>query len=570
MESGGPIITLKDVGFSYDGVHWVLRGISLSVRRGERVAILGHNGSGKSTFVKILGALLTPSQGACFVRGRVSLVFQNPESQIVGAVVEDDAAFAPENQGIEPAEIERRVAWALEKVGLLHKRKALSSALSGGEKQRLALAGALAAVGPDPACLVLDEPTAMLDPQGRAEVEDVLRYLHGAGAAIVQVTHQIESVTGADRVLVLSQGEWAWQGSREAFWDAAGSLGFGLPPLVSLRRCLGVVVESDSVDGLAKAIIAFFPSLRTKDREKEREKEMEKERKQERFSPVVSRSFFQVRDLGCGFGAGTPVETLVLENVSCFIPAGGWFSILGRTGSGKSTLIQHLNGLYPVQSGEISIIGAQGELVSLPIRGTELRNLRRRVGLVFQSPEDQLFSPTVREELAFAPLNWGLSKKEADAAAAEAMRLVGLGEEYLERSPLRLSGGERRLAAIASVLAAGPECLVLDEPTAGLDAAYRARIVELLSWLKEEGKAIVTVTHDFEMAFERSDRIFVMDGGRGLFEGSVTGALPALLERESALLPEVLQLCDSLRREGLSVPLTWDADELLESLRVSE
>ena len=569
MESGGPVIALKDVGFSYDGVHWVLRGISLSVRRGERVAVLGHNGSGKSTFVKVLGALLTPSQGACFVHGQVSLVFQNPESQIVGAVVEDDAAFAPENQGVEPAEIERRVTWALEKVGLLHKKKTLSSALSGGEKQRLALAGALTAIGPDPACLVLDEPTAMLDPQGRAEVEDVLRDLHGAGATIVQVTHQIESVMGADRVLVLSQGEWAWQGSREAFWDAAGYLGFGLPPLVSLRRRLGIVVESDSVDGLTKAITAFFPNLRTKDL---RTKDREKARKQERFSPAVPRSFFQVRELGCDFGAGTPVETRVLENVSCFIPAGGWFSILGRTGSGKSTLIQHLNGLYPVQRGEISIIDPQGKLVSLPGKGTELRNLRRRVGLVFQSPEDQLFSPTVREELAFAPLNWGLSKEEADAAAAEAMRLVGLGEEYLERSPLRLSGGERRLVAIASVLAAGPECLVLDEPTAGLDAAYRARIVELLSWLKGEGKAIVTVTHDFEMAFGRSDRIFIMDGRRGLFEGSVTGALPALLARESekTLLPEVLRLCDSLRREGLNVPLTWDAGELLESLGVRE
>jgi energy-coupling factor transport system ATP-binding protein len=556
-----PVIALREVGFSYDKGRPVLKGLSLFVSRGERVAVLGRNGSGKSTLVKILGALLTPSQGTCFARGRVSLVFQNPENQIVGAVVEDDVAFAPENQGVEPIEIERRVVWALEKVGLLHKKKALSSALSGGEKQRLALAGALAAIGPGvSACLVLDEPTAMLDPQGRAEVESVLRELHAAGTTIVQVTHQIENVTLADRVLVLSQGEWIWQGDREAFWDAAESLGFSLPPLVSLRRRLvakGITVNANSIDDLAETIAAFFSSLGTEEGE--------------RLCPdVLPLSFFQVRDLGCGFGAGTPVETRVLTNVSCAVPAGKWFSILGRTGSGKSTLVQHLNGLYPIQSGEISIL-SEGEFVPLPKKGTELRNLRRRVGLVFQSPEDQLFSPTLREELTFAPLNWGLSKEKADAAAARAVELVGLGREYLERSPLRLSGGERRLAAIASVLSADPECLVLDEPTAGLDAVYRSQVVELLSRLKGEGRTIVTVTHDFEMAFEWSDRVFVIEGGRGLFEGSVASALSALLERESenVMLPEVLRLCGRLKRQGLCVPLTWDVDGLFEALHES-
>jgi energy-coupling factor transport system ATP-binding protein len=184
------------------------------------------------------------------------------------------------------------------------------------------------------------------------------------------------------------------------------------------------------------------------------------------------------------------------------------------------------------------------------------------VGLVFQSPEDQLFSPTVSEELSFAPRNWGFSEEETETSVRRALESVGLGEAYLPRNPLLLSGGERRLAAIASVLAAEPECVILDEPTAGLDAAYRERIIALLWRLKEAGKTIVTVTHDFEMAFERSDRLLIMDGGRKVHEGSVSRVLPLLLEAGNAsTLPEILQLTGLLRQRGLPVPLTWDAEE---------
>ncbi|MDR3230651.1 MAG: ATP-binding cassette domain-containing protein, partial [Synergistaceae bacterium] len=280
-----PVILLKDVDFVYDGGNRVLNGISLEVAGGERIVVLGHNGSGKSTLVKISGALQSPSQGVCFIcghdsttdsvaiHGKVSVVFQDPEAQIVGAVVEDDVAFAPENQGLPSAEIEKRVSWALERVGLLHKRAALSSALSGGEKQRLALAGAIAA---DSVCLILDEPTAMLDPEGRIEVENVLRDLHASGITIVQVTHRLEDVREADRVLVLSGGRWAWQGRGEDFPDVAESLGFELPPLENLERRLsrrGVLTSRDarsSVEALSRSILEILPPARRIDKALER------------------------------------------------------------------------------------------------------------------------------------------------------------------------------------------------------------------------------------------------------------------------------------------------------------
>jgi energy-coupling factor transport system ATP-binding protein len=251
----------------------------------------------------------------------------------------------------------------------------------------------------------------------------------------------------------------------------------------------------------------------------------------------------------------------VLKDISCEIPQGSWVSILGRTGSGKSTLIQHLNGLYKIQKGEILIEGKP-----LPQEGPELRSLRRRVGLVFQTPEDQFFSPTVREELAFAPRNWGFSPEEANLSVERALQSVGLAETYLERNPLALSGGERRLVAIASVLSADPECLILDEPTAGLDARYRGEIMALLSRLRAEGRSVVTVTHDFEMAFEYSDRLIVMRDGLKASEGEVCEVLPALLELQRAFMPNILQLSALLRENGADVPLTWDAETLCDAL----
>jgi len=238
--------------------------------------------------------------------------------------------------------------------------------------------------------------------------------------------------------------------------------------------------------------------------------------------------------------------------------------VLGRTGSGKSTLIQHLNGLYGIQAGEILIENENsGGLVPIPAKGNALRELRRKVGLVFQSPEDQLFSPTVREELAFAPMNWEFTKEDTHTSIERALQSVGLEKEYLDRNPLRLSGGERRLVAIASMLAANPECLILDEPTAGLDVKYREAVVALLSRLINMGNTIINVTHDFDMAFEHCGHLLVMDNGRLVCEGSVEDVLPVLLEMEVIMLPEIVRVSALLRARGLNVPLTWKAEDII-------
>lgn len=230
-----------------------LSGVTLQVREGEWLALIGSNGSGKSTLTKHLNALLVPTQGDCTVfgmstkdpnnvyaiRSSVAMVFQNPDNQIVGSVVEEDAAFGPENQGLPPEQIEKRVENALLSAGLLAKRRMPTYTLSGGEKQRLAVAGALAMDCP---CLVLDEPTAMLDPQGRSELLAILRSLHEGGKTIVSITHRLEEILYCDWTVVLVEGRIAWEGTVPDLLRRSDSFrewGLDVPPLMALWRALG-------------------------------------------------------------------------------------------------------------------------------------------------------------------------------------------------------------------------------------------------------------------------------------------------------------------------------------------
>lgn len=250
------VCELRDVTYVYPGGaaensgRAALSCVNLTIREGEWVTLLGSNGSGKSTLAKHLNALLVPTQGDCliygvstkdpknvfFVRSSVAMVFQNPENQIVGTVVEEDAAFGPENQGVLPEEILQRVKTALFVTGLSEKRKNPTYTLSGGEKQRLAVAGALAM---DTPCLVLDEPTAMLDPRGRADLLHVLRNLHAAGKTIVSITHRLEEILHCDRAVVLHQGKAVWEGTIPSLFlcnDSFKEWGLDTPPLVSLWK----------------------------------------------------------------------------------------------------------------------------------------------------------------------------------------------------------------------------------------------------------------------------------------------------------------------------------------------
>jgi len=498
---------------------------------------------------KIIGGIIDPSEGSCFIsgknihemefrelRGKIGMLFQDPENQIVAAMLEDDVAFAPENQGLTPDEIQLRVDMALAQTDMLKKKDSAVSALSGGEKQRAALAGVLAA---NVECLILDEPTAMLDPSGRRKIEKVLRLLHADGMTIIQITHQLEAESFSDiqKVIVLSEGQIKWQGTTNEFWDNAEILGFTVPDSLKIQRLCdskGIIFP----EGLAGII------------HRQQKEESAKESENDKF--LVEGLSFRYDE-----------KSYALRDIHADIHAGEWLSIIGRSGSGKSTLVQHLNALYKIQEGKIFFDG-----LPLPQKGEEVHTLRQRTGLVFQNPEDQLFSATVKEELEFAPKNAGFKGEALNQAVIFGLECAGLSRDFLTRSPLALSGGERRLVAIASVLSAKPEVIVLDEPLAGLDASYQRKILGMLTRLRNEGRTVVTVTHDLDMALHYSDRILLLRDSRVINEGRPDEIIRDIMDAtKPEAWPEVLRISDEIRKVNPDFPLIYDYEEFAKCLQ---
>jgi energy-coupling factor transport system ATP-binding protein len=256
---------------------------------------------------------------------------------------------------------------------------------------------------------------------------------------------------------------------------------------------------------------------------------------------------------------GTPLETKALSGVDLTVEAGTWVAVVGQTGSGKSTLAQHLNALLVPTSGCVVVDG-----VPTTAETSVLRSVRRKVGLVFQYPEHQLFAESVSEEMAFGPRNWKFTEEEIHETTRRTMSLLGLPEELLSRSPFHLSGGQKRRLCIASVLASRPDYLVLDEPTAGMDAPGRKELLGLLKGLVEEKIGVVHITHDLELALALADQVIVLEKGKTVFCGSPDSLMDELLERpiRGLCLPPILELVSGLRDYGYPVPYTLDAEML--------
>jgi len=560
LESGRPITALRDV--------------SLTIEAGEYVAVIGRNGSGKSTLAKHLNALLLPTAGQVTVdgmntrdlahtrdiRSRVGMVFQDPDNQIVATVVEEDVAFGPENLGVPRTEIVRRINQALQAVGLDGHRQRPPHLLSAGQRQRVAIAGALAMA---PRYLILDEATAMLDPQGRRDVLNIARSLHEAGMAIIHITHFMEEAVEADRVIVLSDGRVALDGStRQVFTQAnkLRQLGLDLPPVAQLAHRLHrsipnmragaltcdelvELVASQFADGkplhdrnAADAPSPFGGSLPGGTLAPGQEDGRE---------PAIV-----VEGLRHTYMAGTPLETTALHDVNLSVGRGEIVGLIGPTGSGKSTLLQHLNGLLRPQAGHVWV-----EEMDLADSKVDVRQVRRAVGLVFQQPEDQLFERYVGDDIAFGPQALGLSLDEQRERVRWAMEAVGLDfEGFKDRLTFTLSGGERRKVALAGVLALRPRVLVLDEPTAGLDPASHR---EFLGWLvrfhREAGVPIIIATHNMDDIAQVAGRVYVLVDGRTVAGGSPREifAHPDLLAGYGLGVPPMAEVMQGLRVLGL-------------------
>lgn len=482
--------------------------VTLEVCRGERVCVLGANGSGKSTLASVICGLLAPDEGDIELAGhavctggvpdltayrdarrQLGLVFQNPDDQIVTSVVADDVAFGPENLGVPRAQIATRVARELRRVAMEKYAHADPSRLSGGQRQRVCIAGALAM---EPAVLVLDEPSSLLDVRGRAAIMRVMGRLAAAGATLVHVTHFMDEALAADRVIVMQHGHVALEGTPDEVFATKNAqvieaLGLEMP----FEARLAAALRADASDGGAIAAPGA-PS----------------DEKPAACAPAAKPLAILARDLGFSYGP----DAQALDGVSLEVPVRATTAIVGQTGSGKSTLLRLLCGLEAADAGSLTVCGINAATK----RGR--RQIRRAVGYVMQHPERQLFAQTVAEDVAFGPRNQGLSAAEVERRVAHALDLVGLADRR-DASPFELSGGQQRLAAIAGVLAMEPELLVLDEPTAGLDPRGRARLRALMADLAAHGVTLLQVTHSMEDA-ARADHVVVLDQSHVLAAGT--------------------------------------------------
>lgn len=561
-----PIIRIEHLSHTYgaDGPRPVqaLRDVNLTIGKGEYVVLLGHNGSGKSTLARHLNALLLPTAGNVWVRGwntkerthwreirsTVGMVFQSPDNQIVATIVEEDVAFGPENLGAPQPEIVRRVDWSLEQVNMLPFRQRAPHRLSGGQKQRICIAGVLAM---QPEVLVLDEATALLDPLGRQEVLEIVHRLNQEeGVTIVAVTHFMHEAIEADRVIVMDGGQIALEGApRELFRQAERlrTLQLDVPPITELALALHERMPDfpPNVLTIEEMVEALRGNLGIGNRAAGNEG-------QKHFpqSPIPDpQSLISTKNLAHYYMRDTPLMVKAISDIDMEIGRGEIIGILGHTGSGKSTVVQHFNGLMRPHEGTVTVLGQ--ELNAVPV---DLRAIRQRVGLVFQFPEAQLFEQFVGDDVAYGPRNLKLSREEVRARVRKAMEAVGLGfEEFKDRLTFSLSGGEMRRVALAGVLALEPEVLVLDEPTAGLDPQGREQLLDYLRTLHSQGVTLVIISHNMEELAQLCHRLYVLADGRTVMTGA-PGEIFAQANELQALglgVPTVTRLMAALVTAGL-------------------
>jgi len=569
-------IELENVSFAYRDplgkAYPVLHELSLNIKDGELAAIVGANGSGKTTFIRHLNGLLLPDQGLVQVGGQdtrspagrraihqlVGMVFQHPEDQIISSTLEDEVAFGPENLGQPPAEIRRQVEDSLRAVGLWDIRLRPPHLLSAGQTQRLALAGVLAM---RPRCIIFDEATTMLDPSGRRMALDWMLRLHEQGITILFVTHHMEEAVLAQRVIVFAAGRVALDGSpRQVFADPArlSELGLEMPPASLLAERLrpalpGMPPQLLTAAELQSAIGRLAPPLTVVGRQAAADLKPGANAPGDDHASILGYSapLISVSGLCHTYLDGTPLAQLSLQDVSLEGESGVSHGLLGRTGSGKSTLLQHLNGLLRPQKGTVRV----GPF-NLADPAVLTRSVIQLAGLVFQNPEMQFFEQYVGDEIAYGPRQFPGAETLAQRVRW-AMQLVGLDfDAFKDRLLFTLSGGERRKVALASVLALRPSILLLDEPTAGLDPHSHAEVLARLKSLQAGGMTLVLSSHRMEDLAELAQFLTLFDGGRALASGSLADIFgqKALLESAGLEQPLAVQAAGWLRAAGWPAP----------------
>lgn len=501
------MITVRDLSWQYeplvDGGKPVdsLKHVSFDIKSGSFVGVIGPTGAGKSTLCMALAGIIpnladgamtglvevngmnTSRHSVSALSERIGYVQQDPEAQLFCASVEDEIAFPLENRGIAPDIIDKQIDVMLDLVGMTGYRKRVPASLSGGQMQRVAIAAALAA---EPDVLILDEPTAALDPEGKQEVFDVLeRIRQTRSMTVIMAEQDTEHIAyWADQVLFMVNGELVRNGDASLFVREKG-----------LLESSGVQVADDPL-----------PQVKAVQQGKKHKKD--KKNQPERSKDVV----ISLDHVSYQYERGGNASK-ALDDVTFDIERGSFIGLIGRNGSGKTTLAKHLNGLIRPTQGTVTVDGLDASKHSVG-------EMAAHVGFVFQNPDHQIFCSTAKEEIAFGPTALGLDGATVFKRVDEMLTLFDL-HRYEDVSPATLGYGERRAVALSSVLAIRTPILVLDEPTAGLDHRLAARFLGTIEKLNQRGVTIVMISHDMRAVYRYCTHVLELEDGKVVQYGPI-------------------------------------------------
>jgi energy-coupling factor transporter ATP-binding protein EcfA2 len=574
-----PIIDIKEVTFTYLGEEEpALSNVSLSIMPGDYVLILGPSGSGKSTLLNLMNSSIpnifegtlegtvvvdgldTSEHSLANIASVVGMVFQDPDSQLVNVFVEDEVYFGPENLCMEREQIIQNANDAIDLTDMhdfLHQEVFY---LSGGQKQKLALASVLAM---QPKVILLDQPTANLDPRTRIDVFNILAKLNKQlGLTVVVIEHEVDDIADAiNKVVVMDEGKIVHLGDPRTIFARSGessskSLGLWVPQMSELAIAMKnkfdiefdlfpITVEEalPKIEQLLKGqddqLIDNLPYIPVSERYSENEV-----------------PFVEVRHLNFSYGV---TDQQALTDISFKMHKGEFLAIMGKNGSGKSTLAKAIMKINKVPEGSIFIEGKDINKISV-------YELTEKIGYVFQSPDHQFVTDTVFDEVAYSLRVRGIDEEIVHEKVMEVLELFNL-DRYTALSPFALSMGQRRLLSVATMLVLEQELLILDEPTISQDQVSANLVMEYLEKLNKKGISIVIISHDMRLISKWVDRVYVMTRSRMLFDGDTREAFnsPDLMEREALVPPPLSELMWNLRERGLHAPSTvFTVDKFVE------
>ena len=566
-----PALEMAGLGVRYPGRRIpALDGVEMAVRTGELVGVTGRNGAGKSTLALAASGFIprvvraavsgsvrvagreTRDASLADLLGQVGIVFSTPSSQLSGSklTVREELAFGLENLGVPRSEMDERIERTLAELGIRQLADRLPTALSGGEQQRVAIASILCM---GPGALVLDEPVAQLDPAGTVAVADLLLERAASGTAILVAEHRHAVLARAARVALLDAGRLV---ADMAPWQALGPLiaepaGVEVPTVLRIAEAVGL---EPALAFDEEALAIALGRARSRVRVAGAPPGHAPAEPAVAWEPVRAQppTGLELTGLVHRYPGGV----VALAGVDLVIEPGETVAVVGQNGSGKTTLVRHLVGILAPTEGTVRVGGAD-------IAGRPIAEVARTVGFVFQDPDRQLFSRSVELEVAFGPRNLGLEPGVIRRLVDEALGLTGLDDRRAV-NPHDLTVSDRKLVALASILAMDPALLALDEPTTGQDGPGVARVGSIVDAMAATGRTVVAITHDMEFAACYFGRIVVMRQGRIVADGPLAAvfapANAALLASTGLELPPVARLAGRL---GLGAPAPLTVEELL-------